>query len=59
MGGREAEVLDEVLPQQSHRDRVEEERALSGEPDHPSLRLELQELLVIQFLGTHRLFAPK
>jgi hypothetical protein len=41
-GGSEAEVLDEVLPQEPHRHRVEKERTLSGEADHASLRVQLQ-----------------
>jgi hypothetical protein len=46
-GGGQAEVLDEILPQEPHRDRVEQERALLGEPNDASLRVELQELLVM------------
>jgi hypothetical protein len=53
-GGGEAEVLDEVLSQQPHRHRVEKERTLSGEADHASLRIELQQFLVIQIFGAHR-----
>ena len=41
-GGRKAEVLDEVLSQEPHRHRVNEERALPREEDHPSLRVQLQ-----------------
>src|SRR5690606_17747988 len=32
--GRETEVLDEILAQKPHRDRVQEQRALSGEADY-------------------------
>ena len=53
-GGGEAEVLDQVLAQEPHRHRVEEERALAGEADHASLRVQLQQLLVIQIVGAHR-----
>ncbi len=52
--GREAEVLDEVLAQQPHRDGVEQQRALPGEADHAPLGVQLQELLVVQVLGSHR-----
>src|SRR5690606_39163627 len=52
-GGREAEVLYEVLSQEPHGDRVDEERALSGEPDHASVGVELQELLVVQIVDAH------
>ena len=52
----EAEVLDQVLPQQAHRHRVEQERALPREADHAALRVQLQQLLVIQVVGAH-LFA--
>ena len=37
-GGGEAEVLDQVLAQQAHRHRVEQQRALPGEADHAPLR---------------------
>ena len=53
-GGGEAEVLDEVLAQEPHRHRVEEERALPGEADHAALRIQLQQLLVVQVVGAHR-----
>ena len=52
-GGREAEALGEVFPQQAHRHRVQQQRALSCEPDDTSLRVQLQELFVIQILGAH------
>ena len=54
-GGSEAEVLDEVLSQEPHRHRVKKERTLSGEADHTSLRIQLQQLLVIQIVGAHGL----
>lgn len=56
-GGREAEVLDELLSQETHRDGVDEERALPGEPDDASVWIELQKLLVIQILCS-QLAAP-
>ena len=55
-GGGQAEVLDEVLPQEPHRDRVEQERPLPGEADDAALRVQLEQLLVVQVLGAHRLF---
>ena len=56
--GGEAEVLDQVLAQESHRHRVEEQRALPGEADHAAFRVQLQQLLVIQIVGAHRLPSP-
>ncbi len=47
------EVLDQVLPQEPHRDRVEQERALSREANDPAFRVELEELLVIQVRCAH------
>ena len=41
-GGGQAEVLDEVLAQEPHRHRVEQERALSGEADHAAFRVQLR-----------------
>ena len=57
-GGGEAEVLDEVLSQQAHRHRVEQQRALPGEADHAALRVQLQQLLVIQIVGAHPTATP-
>jgi len=45
-GGREAEILDEVLSQEPHRDRVDKERSLPGEADRAPLRIEFEELFV-------------
>src|SRR4030095_5285687 len=53
-GGSEAEVPDEVLSQESHRHGIEKERTLSGEADHASLRVELEELLMIQIIDAPR-----
>jgi len=53
-GGGEAEVLDQVLSQEPHGHRVDEERALPGEADQPGVRIELQQLLVVQLVGAHR-----
>ena len=46
-GSGQAEVLDEILPQEPHRDRVEQEGALPGEPNDASLRVEFQEFFVM------------
>jgi len=43
-GRGEAKVLGEVLAKDPHRDRVEEQRALSGEADQPFIRVKLQDL---------------
>ena len=51
--GGEAEVLDQVLAQQPHRHRVEQERALPGEADHAALRVQLQQLFVVQIVRAH------
>src|SRR6185503_10569629 len=47
----EAEVLDEVLSEESHRDRIEKESALSGEADQPAFGVELEELLVVEIFS--------
>jgi hypothetical protein len=49
----EAEVLDEILPQDAHGHGVEEKRTLSGEADHAPLRVQLQQFLVMQILDAH------
>jgi hypothetical protein len=51
----EAEILDQVLPEQAHRDGVEQERALAGEPDDAAFRIQLQQLVMVQVLGAHPL----
>ena len=38
-GGRQAEVLDEVLAQCPHRHSVEQQRPLSGEANHAAFRV--------------------
>ncbi len=50
-GGSEAEVLDQVLSQQPHRHRVKRERTLTGEADHASIRVQLQQLFMVQIVG--------
>jgi len=55
-GGREAEVIDELLSQEPHRHCVEKERTLSGEADDAPLRVELEQLLMVEINGAHRLF---
>jgi hypothetical protein len=52
--GGQAEVVDEILPQDPHGHGVEQERALPGETDDASGRVQFQELLVMQILGAHR-----
>jgi hypothetical protein len=49
----EAEVLHEVLAQEPHRHGVDHEGALPGEPDHAAVRVQLQQLLVVQVVGSH------
>ena len=57
-GGGEAKVLDQVLPQKTHRDRVQQQRALSREADRSAFGVELQQLFVVQIVGAHaRVFA--
>ena len=53
-GGGQAEVLDEVLSQEPHRDRVEQQRALSREADHAAFGVELEKLFVIEIVGAHQ-----
>ena len=48
---REAKIFDEVLSQESHRNGVEQERALAGEADDASFGIELQKLVVIEIVG--------
>jgi hypothetical protein len=48
-----AEVVDQVLAEQAHRDGVEQERALAREADHPSLRIQFEQFLVIQIVDSH------
>jgi hypothetical protein len=57
-GGGEAEVLDEILAQQAHRDRVEQQRALPGEADHAPLGVQIQQLLVVEIVRAHRTTPP-
>jgi len=49
----QAEVLDQVLAQQTHRHRVEQQRALPGEADHAPLGVQLQQLFVVQIVRAH------
>jgi hypothetical protein len=53
-GSGEAEVVNEILPQDSHGNGVEQEGALPRETDHAPLRVQLQELLVMEILDVHR-----
>ncbi len=41
-GSRQPEVLDQVLAQEPHRHRIEQERTLTSKPDHPALGVQLQ-----------------
>jgi hypothetical protein len=50
----QAEVVNEILPQDPHGHRVEQERALPGESDQATLWIQLQELAVMQILNAHR-----
>jgi hypothetical protein len=52
--GGQAEVVDEILPQDPHGHGVEQKGALPGESDQASVRVQFQELLVMQILGAHR-----
>ena len=52
-GSEQAEVLDQVLAQQPHRHGVQQQRALSGEPDHAPFGVQLQQLLVVQIVRAH------
>src|SRR6185295_7807153 len=49
----DAEGVDELFPEQSLGDRVEEERALAGKPDQPSSGVHFQEFLEIEFFDAH------
>ena len=53
-GGRHAEVFDEVLSEEPHRDRVEQESALSREADHAAFGVELEKLFVVEIVGAHQ-----
>lgn len=52
-GRREAEAVHEVFPKDAHRDRVDQERALSREVDPSALRIDLQQLLQVEIVGAH------
>jgi len=55
--GNGAEVLHEIFSQKRHGRRIEEERALSREPDDASLwirRIQLPEFLVMQIADLAR-----
>jgi hypothetical protein len=47
---RWSKLFDQLASQDAQRDRVEEQHSLSAEPQHPSLRLELQKLPEVQIL---------
>jgi hypothetical protein len=50
----ETKVFDQVLAQESHGDGVDQKRSLSGKADRAALRIELQELFVVQVISAHR-----
>jgi hypothetical protein len=52
-GSDQAEVVDQILPQNPHGHGVEHERALARETDHAPLGVQLQEFLVMQILDAH------
>ena len=49
----QAEVLDEILPQQAHGHGVEQKRSLASKPNRAALRVQLQELVVVQIFNAH------
>jgi len=54
--GRDPEILHEILTQESHRDRVEQQRALTCKADHAAVRVQFQEFLVVQIIRAHPVF---
>ncbi|MEJ2240222.1 MAG: hypothetical protein P8X82_18180 [Gemmatimonadales bacterium] len=50
----QAEVVNEILPQDPHGHSVEQKRALPRVTDYATLWVQLQKLLVIQVLDAHR-----
>jgi hypothetical protein len=52
-GRREAEILDQVLAQEPHRDGIDEECAAFGERSEAWIRLRLEELIVVQMFSRH------
>ena len=53
-GGRGADGVDELLPEEPQRDGIEDHGALSGELDEAALRFELQEPVEVEIGGAHR-----
>src|ERR1035437_3780071 len=53
-GGIHAKVLDEILAQKPHRNRIEQQRSLSGEADYASFRIQFQQLFMIKISRSHR-----
>jgi hypothetical protein len=51
---RQAQALDELLPEQPQLHHVEDHRALAAEAERPPLRLELQQLPKVEILRAHR-----
>jgi hypothetical protein len=51
---RKPEVVDQVLAQQAHCDRVDQQDPLSSETDDSTRFIELQQLSVIQVLGAQQ-----
>ena len=52
-GGGEPEVLHQVLAQQPHGHRIQEDRALAGEADEAPFRIQFKQFLVVQIIGSH------
>ena len=46
-GGGDAQRIDERPPQQPHRHRVEEQGSLTGESNHATVGIQLQQLRVV------------
>jgi hypothetical protein len=51
-----AEGIDQLLPEKSLSDGIEDERSLAGKPDEPSIRIDLQEFLQIKLFNSHASF---
>jgi hypothetical protein len=58
-GSGQAKVLDEILSQDPHGHGVDQERSLAGKTDDTPLRVQLQQLVVMQIFDAHESFLSK
>ena len=51
--GRQAEHVDELLPEQPQCDRIQQKHTFAGEGDQPALREKVKQLVNIEVRSTH------